>query len=85
MCLWERFSVCAPIPNPHPSPATSSSKNNYSAWAWHYQKPKGNILEVLDVANEFTWRPYLQTKNGYGNPDSYYDVPNQLHPWKLSK
>ena len=26
MCLWERFSACAPTPNPYPSLATFSSR-----------------------------------------------------------
>ncbi|MBA0599960.1 hypothetical protein Gorai_006160, partial [Gossypium raimondii] len=72
-----RFSVCAPPPNPSPSPATSSNKfvgNNYTAWLWHNQNSKGNILQVLDIIKEFTWCPYIQEKNGFGNPEYFYAI-----------
>nr|KJB72296.1 hypothetical protein B456_011G169800 [Gossypium raimondii] len=75
-----RFSVCAPPPNPSPSPATSSNKfvgNNYTAWLWHNQNSKGNILQVLDIIKEFTWCPYIQEKNGFGNPEYFYAILDQ--------
>ncbi|TYH50140.1 hypothetical protein ES332_D10G184300v1 [Gossypium tomentosum] len=75
-----RFSACAPPPNPSPSPATSSNKfvkNNYKAWLWHTQNSKGNILQVLDIIKEFTWCPYIQEKNGFGNPEYFYAILDQ--------
>ncbi|TYG50520.1 hypothetical protein ES288_D10G181900v1 [Gossypium darwinii] len=75
-----RFSACTPPPNPSPSPATSSNKfvkNNYKAWLWHTQNSKGNILQVLDIIKEFTWCPYIQEKNGFGNPEYFYAILDQ--------
>ncbi|MBA0570718.1 hypothetical protein Golob_004334 [Gossypium lobatum] len=72
-----RFSACAPPPNPSPSPATSSNKfvgNNYKVWLWHNQNSKRNILQVLDIIKEFTWCPYIQEKNSFGNPEYFYAI-----------